>query len=331
MIVALILISVVIATPLIASAQATPQIIVTRRLGSGGWYTQTNIFLGGANNTIKIPDNWNGGLVMLCRGYSPTSTDSLAPPPLRFNPNTIPMDTYTIFLAKGFATAASNYGEGGFCVKEAMIHTHQLTEYVINNYDVTGNVYLMGISMGGNVVLQLGAKYPDLYDGVLELCAPKDLQSQYTDKMFFAGIADDAALSAILFSRFGVSVPYPTPNASMFRTFCLYSGIDIAIACGGTPEEKPQAYKRISPMFSAADISIPTITVHGTKDALSPYSKSIEFMNAVAAEGHLDLYRLYKVVGGQHGDTQLTAQVSSRFDQLVNWVEYGILPPPSSL
>jgi len=319
------LVAVMVAIPLIESAQAAPKVIVTRRQTGAPsllWYTQTNIVLGGANNTIKIPDNWNGKLVVLCRGYS-----SIA----GFNPNTIPLDTLSpLFIVKGYATAASNYGEGGYCVKEGVIRTHQLTEYVLDNYGVTGNVYLAGISMGGNIVLQLGAKYPELYDGVLDICGSKDLAAQYTDKMYYASIADDIALGKEVVDRGGVNPPYPLPTIAAFRDYCLTSGTEIALACGGTPAEKPKAYERISPTFNAADIALPTITVHGTADALVPYSTSIEFMNAVVAEGQSSLYRIYKVVGGQHANTPVLGQISPRFDQLVNWVENGVLPPAST-
>jgi hypothetical protein len=69
------------------------------------------------------------------------------------------------------------------------------------------------------------------------------------------------------------------------------SGTDIALACGGTTEEKPQAYERISPTFNAVDIEVPTITVHGTAVGHVDYSISIEFMYAVEAAGHSSMYR----------------------------------------
>ena len=179
-----VLVAVLVATPLTALVQAAPKSVVTTRpyvnviSGVTSSYTQTQTVLGGANCWIKIPDGWdNQGLVLLCRGYSHV-----------LDPNVIPLDAQSVaFLSLGFATAASNYGEGAYCVKEGVIRTHQLTEYVIDNYDVTGYVYLFGASMGGNIVLELGAKYPDLYDGVFDLFGSKNLKTQYTDKMNYVG------------------------------------------------------------------------------------------------------------------------------------------------
>jgi pimeloyl-ACP methyl ester carboxylesterase len=332
LLIVLVLVAVLIATPLIASVQAAPKSEVTRRsavfLGKEYLYTQTKVTLGGADNWIKIPDIWNGKLVVLCRGY------------LHVLDSSIPLDSSTVsFIGLGYATAASNYGEGGYCVKEGIIHTHQLTEYVIDNYGVTGNVYLFGASMGGNIVLQLGAKYPDLYDGVFDLFGSKDLKKQYTDKMNYVGMNDADLIAALTLAGSAIP-PFPfsmipgltlTQKLDAFQSFSLDSGTDIWLACGGnTPEEKPKAYERISPTFSSIDIAVPTITVHGSADGLVPYSQSLEFKNAVTAAGHSDLYRLYKVDGKGHGDIS-NAVIGLRFGQLVAWVESGTLPPDSSL
>jgi len=309
-----------IATSLTACVQAAPHETVTRRqIGTTGlWYTQTTIVLGGALDAIKIPDIWNGKLVMLCRGG------------LSVDLNAIPMDLYTIFLKKGFATAASTYGVNGMCIKEGMIRTHQLTEYVVDNYGITGNVYLFGMSMGGSVALELGAKYPDVYSGVLEMSGLKNMITQYNDAVYYSGITNDADLIAALLAKDGLNPPFPMPTIAAFRDNAV-NGISAFIeACGGTSNEKIQAYERISPTFSATDITVPTITVHGTKDGLAPYSTALEFMNAVTLAGHSDMYRLYKVVNGQHGDPSITSQISSMLDKLVNWAEAGTIPSPST-
>lgn len=102
------LIVVVILTPFFTKVQAEPRTIVTRGSYLGKWYTQINVVLGQANNTIRIPDDWNGDLIVFCGGYSHT-----------FDPNSIPLSTASKkFVSYGYATAASNYGTGGYCVKE---------------------------------------------------------------------------------------------------------------------------------------------------------------------------------------------------------------------
>ena len=292
-------------------------------------YTESIGKLGGADFLIRIPDpvtNWNGGLVIYCRGYLPyqiipSIANVLSPS------NTLS----STLLSLGYAIAFSNYGEGGMCMQKAVIRTHQLTEWVVDNYDVTGKIYLVGISMGGSVALELGAKYPDLYDGVLDLCGPKDSAFGYADGLFLSSLSD-SELQIELANR-GVTT-YPLPNLIVYKTFGELSSADTEIECGGTPDSKPKAYERISPTYSAVEVTIPTITLHGTRDGMVRYSASVAYKNAVAAAGHADLYRLYIVTGAQHGDATLWSQVFqepySAFYQLVDWAEDGIPASPSS-
>ena len=306
----------IIASPLILSVQADTFTEITGKLGH-------------ADYRIRIPDSWSGNLVVFCRGYTHTV------------PTSWPPDYYTSpIFDQGYMIAESNYGEGGYCVKEGVIRTHQLTEDVLDNYPVTGKVLLLGVSMGGCIALQLGAKYPKLYDGVLDICGTKDLAGSYEDKIYYASLTNDDDLIAALIAKgsavppypFGLVVPSPLSNQlAAFRGYCLTSGGDIALACGGnTPEEKPKAYERLSPTFSAADLTIPTITVHGDLDGLVPYSQSVAFEAAVAANGDSNLYRLYTVVGGEHADSPVRAKMPVCMSLLLDWVENGNPAPATA-
>lgn len=277
--------------------------------------------LGGADYLVRIPSNWNGDLVVYCRGYSHllSGVDMVAP-----------ANAFNALINLGYAFAESNYGVGGFCIKEGIIRTHQLTEWFVNNYHVTGKIYLVGISMGGATVLMLGAKYPELYDGVLDIAGTTDAVARYNLHSYYAGISDDTALGNAVVANGGVNPPFPCPTIAVFRAYCQSSVADTVAACGGTPDKKPQAYERVSPIYSAVDIGVPTIVVHGTADGLIPYSHSVNFLNAVVAAGHSDLFRFYKVVGGQHANIPVIGQIPVRLMQLINWVENGVLPPVSS-
>ncbi len=290
-------------------------------------YTETIGKLGGADFMIRMPNpatNWNGGLVIYCRGYLP----GLPGITNVLSPNS---GTSSTLISLGYAIAFSNYGEGGFCFQKAAIRTHQLTEWIADNYDVRGKIYIMGVSMGGTLALHLGAKYPDLYDGVLDLCGPKDFVAGYYDGLYLTSLSN-ADLGIELAKR-GVTT-YPLPNVAIFKFFIGVVQNDTMIECGGTPDSKPQAYERISPTYSAVDIAVPTITLHGTRDGMVPYAESVKYKNAVTAAGHSDLYRLYIVTGAQHGDGALFSQMFQEpyraFYRLVDWVEDGIPASPSS-
>jgi hypothetical protein len=326
-----VLLIVLLSSPFLVTATAMPQVQITRATtgpnNTGIWYTEYKFDLGGATDWVRIPDNWNHQrLLVLCRGY------------MHVLDATIPMDAQSKgFLSMGYATAASNYGEGGYCVKTGVIRTHQLTEWFVDNYNFNGYVYLLGASMGGNIVLQLGSTYPNLYDGVFDMFGSKNLAPQYTFKMNYVSLTTDDERIAALNSINSAIPPYPfnlypTPGSSMhdhlmaYGTFCYNSGTDIWLACGSkTPDERSQAYEKISPVYSATHITVPTITLHGTADGLVPYSQSVEFQAAVQAAGYADMYRLYSVAGKGHGDIT-TSQIAPYWLMFVAWVETGTAP-----
>jgi outer membrane protein assembly factor BamB len=276
-------------------------------------YTEYTGTLDGADWALRIPDIWNGMLVVCCRGYSHT--------PIADVRNSAPFSTMgPALLDQGFAVAASDYGVGGYCVPEGVNSTIQLTEHIIENYNVTGRVFLLGGSMGGAVVLLLGEKYPELYSGVLDLFGVKDTIEQYETKTIW-GILNDTELEAELTALTAPVPPFMFPSLDTLRLFCNTSSTDIVSELGGTPQDESEAYEAVSPLYNA-NISIPVITVHGTSDALVPYSQSVAYQEAVADAGRSSLYRLYPVEGGQHGDPVTTTEVPVRFDELVEWSNY---------
>ncbi len=283
-------------------------------------FEQINGTLGGANYLIRFPENWQGDLVVLCRGYS----HLMSGVNIQFS-----ADRNLWITDKGYALAVSDYGEAGFCCDKAIVRVHQLTEFVISNYQVSGNVFLIGVSMGGNVALQLGAKYPELYDGVINMAGPVEATTSYETKTFYASLSNDADLAAALVADGCLTPPFPSPTIAAFRQFCQEAAEDIVIEYGGTPDEKPNVYSKASLLYSSVDIAIPTMTVHGTADAYVHYSQALVFYDAVTEAGNSDLYRLYKVANAMHVDLAVNMEMRLRFDQLVSWVKDGTPAPPS--
>ena len=302
-------------------------------------YTQILGKLGGADYEFLIPDNWNGMLIVGCRGY----THELPTVPFPYEES--PMHGTALYFMNAtpfpvppgprFAFAWSNYGEGGFCVKEGMIRTNQLTEYILDNYDVTGKVFLLGYSMGGLIACMLGEKYPDLYDGVLDVCGPKDMTSMYYYKKAIADLPPNpAAIRAYLngppaYIPTEVTDAINTTQAIFFRMFQTVSLADIVMACGGTPETKPKAFERWSPTYHA-DITIPVISIIGEVDFTVIIEQFDMYYDAVEEAGALDYYRSYTIAGGGHVDAPvITAIPMNFFGRLVPWVVSGIAPGPT--
>ena len=291
-------------------------------------YTEVFGTLNGANYVIRIPnpiENWNKNLVVFCHGYSHLEANVTTLLTLSSSGQDTGIDQ---IIAKGYAVAASTYGAGGICIQQGINSTYQLTKYIINNYNVTGKVLLYGVSMGGNIALLTGQKYPQLFNGVLDLSGTKDSIDSYNTKMDFLAATNDSEmitkLQAINASvppyPFSVLVPPPLSQQLFYwRAFLTQTVSDLIVECGGTPQNASQSYIRDSPTGNA-NISIPVITIHGTNDALVPYTQSLKYQAAVAAAGRSDLYRLYLVPGGQHvPDPLIIAQLIPRLLELNAW------------
>jgi len=265
-----------------------------------GDYTEYVGALGGANFVVRIPnEGWNGMLVVGCHGYRMnwTPDDQFAVDGL-INGDGIGLPF--ALIEQGFAYAASSYGEGGWCIQKAMIRTHQLTEYVIGKFGVTGKVFLIGHSMGGTIVLLLGEKYPELYDGVLDSCGMKDVVQAY--------IGNVALINSPVF-------PTLPPPVQMFM---LQAVSDWEAEFGGSYDDKPKAYEKKNPI-SNAEISVPTVSVHGAQDPLSSLYQQTVYGMAVAAAGCSEYYRAFTVDPGMHGDPPVIDEVLVRIWDLVDY------------
>jgi alpha-beta hydrolase superfamily lysophospholipase len=228
----------------------------------------------------------------------------------------------SVFLERGFAIAASNYGSGGFCIQAGVNSTYQLTRYIIDTYHVTGKVFLIGISMGGAVALLLGEKYPKLYSGVLDMFGTKDLKDQYNTKSRWINLSDaelTAELTALT-SPIPVTLGASTLNLAGLRTVCTTNVADYVFETGGTPATQPKTYEDDSPTYHA-NITIPVITVQGTSDAIVPFYETLMYKTAVANAGRSNLYRLYNVTGGTHGSSDVMNELPVHFAELVAWSE----------
>jgi hypothetical protein len=292
------------ATVLLIVTSLVSPVLAENTRGSAGsmGYTQTTGILSGANYVIRIPDSWNGMLIIGCHGYFANRDpdqqyqfDSLAEP----------------FIAQGYAYAASDYGAQGYCVSAGYNRTYELTNYVISTYNVTGKVLIFGGSMGGEIALLLGEKYPNIYSGVLDICGPKDLANLYTTGQVIAASSLDQI-------KVMMGWPALTPDSTVqkFKDFAITSGQDLVAETGGTPATVPEAYVKISPV-NHLNLSIPVISLVGNADLIVPLSQTTEYQAAVNAAGHANLYTMTVVQGGGHIDTVTLSQAPSALWQLI--------------
>ncbi len=323
-----------------ASASFAPGVAVKPEVtyDSAGQYTRIVGQLGGAPYEILMPDNWNGHLVIGCKGFTTSITN---PPPSMESLNTHIiglqfMTNPTLVTDDGrFAYAQTTYGVIGFCMQEGIIHSHQLTQYIIDNYDLSGQIYLIGLSMGGQIANMLVDKYPTLYAGMLDICGNKDTTAFYN---YWKGLSEQPNAASIRTYLLGApaSLPAPfvtgIPESSLLKmqVSALVVMSDVEEECGGTPESKPQAYDRLSPTCHP-DIPVPTLSLVARADLLVPIQHFNDYYDAVSAAGCLSNYRSYTITGATHGDaTKIIPVVPTYFMQLFNWANGIAIPDPTS-
>jgi pimeloyl-ACP methyl ester carboxylesterase len=223
----------------------------------------------------------------------------------------------------GSAFAISSFGAGGWDIKKGMNATYELTQYIVSTYKVA-KVYLVGLSMGGAIALMLAEKYPNVYSGVMDISGSKNITERYNRMKDWATTTNDTELAAKIQSVGGKVPPFPfnllaapplSNQLNVLRNMSNTYVADFEAETGGTPDAVPQAYQAIDPLYYA-DISIPVISIHGTADALTPYSSALQYQDAVAAAGKSSLFRLYTVDGGEHADLAVQTEASKHMVEL---------------
>jgi len=246
----------ILGTPLVSTVQA--RITEENHYGPPGeGFTEYYGTMGGANFYVLIPDDWtnplgDGMLFVICRStlYVEDPRNSIEDYPFA-----------QALVSQGIAVAASNYGTTIQSTKDGVIRTHQLTEFVIDNFGVTGKVFLCGTSLGGAVSLILGEKHPDIYSGVLDISGVKDWAMMYNTAISYSGT------DPFLIFMYGMT------KANYEERY------------GGTPDERPQKYAKYSPM-SYTDLSIPVISVIHTSDEIVEPEQTYEYHSLVGDTWH---------------------------------------------
>jgi pimeloyl-ACP methyl ester carboxylesterase len=119
--------------------------------------------LEGVPYRIRVPENWNGTLLVYAHGYG----DNAIPPLL----GPLPADVETL-LGRGFALAASRFAGSGWNIKAGMQNTVALTAAFNGMVGRPHRTIIWGKSMGGLMTLGLIEKFSGHYDGAVALCAP---------------------------------------------------------------------------------------------------------------------------------------------------------------
>jgi hypothetical protein len=127
--------------------------------------------LGGAAYEIKLPDRWNGTLVIYNHGYRQAEP---APPdfaPVDTRPAPAPSeDVANQLLSEGFALAGSAFRTNGWDVLDGVAADEQLHRFFVDEVGEPDRVYVWGDSLGGLITETLAEKHPEWISGVAPLC-----------------------------------------------------------------------------------------------------------------------------------------------------------------
>ncbi len=132
----------------------------------------------------------------------------------------------------------------------------------------------IGFSAGGHLALMLGLTGPN--DGLEGDVSPGAPDSRVKAVVNYFGPTDLAAKDI------------PDLSKGLVKNFL-----------GGTPEQKPEAAAKASPLTFVSKDDAPVLTFQGTKDPLVPYTQAIklaEAMSAAGVQGRVEL-----LIGAGHG------------------------------
>ncbi len=122
--------------------------------------TRPGIFGGEYTYRIETPSNWNGDLVIWAHGFRGAGPElKVDNPPIR-----------DWLVQNGYAWAASSYSANGWAVRQGSDESKDLAEYFASSVQKPKRVFIIGGSMGGNVITDSLEIYPTFYSGALALC-----------------------------------------------------------------------------------------------------------------------------------------------------------------
>jgi pimeloyl-ACP methyl ester carboxylesterase len=123
--------------------------------------TSAEVLSGDILWSARMPEHWNGTLLVHSRGWSPAAG----------RPGLAPGQVADALLGQGYALAASNYGAGGWALAEAVPAQEATIAAFTRRYGKPKRVIGFGYSMGGLVTTALAERARPKIDAGISFCS----------------------------------------------------------------------------------------------------------------------------------------------------------------
>lgn len=150
------------AATLAASLPAASQPAPATTVAAMGVRKLEGVTASGAKWIAEVPADWNGALLLISRGYSPT----VRPPELALRGG-----AREWLLAHGYALAASGYSRAGWALAEAVPDQIATLDAFAAQAGKPKRVIAYGSSMGGLITVALVERHPERFAAAIPNCA----------------------------------------------------------------------------------------------------------------------------------------------------------------
>jgi len=276
--------------------------------------------LDGAKYAIKLPEKWNGTLLLYSHGYR-----FAAPAPPSFDPvNTNAQVTSTdsdgtgadplsaSLLAAGYALAGSSYKSNGWAAADGVKAGEDLHAQFVKLVGVPKRTYVWGDSLGGLVTELLAEAHPDWVDGAAPMCGVLAGPNYNFDVALDVAFAVKALVDPQLKLTGYTSQQDASANWQHASAAVQQAAADVA--GGGTAKV----------VFIGSLVDAPTATqTYDGHDLPSQVKARVEALLTALAFGTSGRYELEQRVGGNpsgNADTDYTSRIDAAEATLISTV-----------
>ncbi|UQX87135.1 lysophospholipase [Jatrophihabitans telluris] len=285
----------------------------------------------GAKYTIKLPQKWNGTLLLYSHGYR-----FAAPAPPTFSAvETNAQVTSTDsdgsgsdelsqkLLSEGYALAGSSYKSNGWAVGDGVSAGEQLHDKFVSLVGKPNRTYVWGDSLGGLITQIIAEKNPAWVDGAAPMCGAVAGPNYNFDVALDVAFAVKALVDPQLKLTGYSSAEDAAANWTHAEKAVVKAASDIS--GGGTAKV----------LFIAALVNAPTATgTYDGHDVTSQVKARVEALLTALAFGTSGRYELEQRVGGdpsQNTDANYPARIDAAENQLISTVGGSVTKLESAL